>query len=233
MWEALLVLLWCWCALFVGQGASHSHRYAWVVGNTSVAGLLQDEGRYGVYATETTRQRARRGWAGTIAGWAGWGRDAPIAVAAFPAARALTAANLAHYPQQGAVLRELQELGLVDERAAVILHLAVERLRLRQAQQQGGTPDSGNGGDQGLLPWLALLPDDFGTTLYFSELDLMWLRGTTLHKATRWVGGADVNRGAPAMLGLVHIPAANAAMNAAASISSFPAAAYCAVAVGR
>ncbi|KAL4425721.1 hypothetical protein ABPG75_009737 [Micractinium tetrahymenae] len=154
----------------------------------------KDEGRYGVYATEAARRRARRGWLGTAAGWVGWGRDAPISVAAFPAAHALTAANLAQHPQQGAVLRELQQLGLVDERTAVILHLAVERLRLRQARQQGSGPSSssgsgsssgGSGEAHGLLPWLALLPDDFGTTLYFSELDLQWLRGTTLHKATR------------------------------------------------
>lgn len=147
--------------------------------------MLQDDHRYGVYATEAARQRAKRGWLGTAAGWAGWGRDTPISVAAFPAAHALTAANLAQHPQQGAVLQELWNLGLADERTVVILHLAVERLRLRQARQHGGVPGSGSRHSPGLLPWLALLPDDFGTTLYFSELDMQWLRGTTLHKATR------------------------------------------------
>lgn len=164
------------------------------------AAVLQDEGRYGVYASEAARQRAKRGWLGTVAGWAGWGRDAPIAVAAFPAAHALTAANLAQHPQQGAVLRELQELGLADERTAVMLHLAVERLRLRHAQQQGGQPSSGGGGGPSLLPWLALLPQDFGTTLYFSEPDMQWLRGTTLHKATRWVGSWCTLVAAPPLL---------------------------------
>lgn len=35
-----------------------------------------------------------------------------------------------------------------------------------------------------LCPWLTLLPKSFGTTLFFSERELDWLRGTTLHKAT-------------------------------------------------
>ncbi len=39
MWAALLVLLWCWCALLLDRALRlHSHRYAWKVGNTSVAG---------------------------------------------------------------------------------------------------------------------------------------------------------------------------------------------------
>lgn len=132
-----------------------------------------------MYAGATILQRAARGWLGTVAGWAGQGRNTPVAIAAFPLDGALTAANLARHPRQGPVLAELQQRGLADERTAVILHLAVERARLRQA---GGSSGGGS------LVWLALLPDAFSTTQYFSELDLQWLRGTTLHKATRWVG---------------------------------------------
>lgn len=143
--------------------------------------IPQDAGRYGVYANDTTLQRAARSWAGTVAGWAGFGRSTPVAVAAFPLAGTLTAANLARHPRQGAILRELMELGVADERVAVILHLAVERRR-QLSQRSGG---GGSGGRSPLEPWLALLPDSFSTTQYFSELDMQWLRGTTLHKATR------------------------------------------------
>lgn len=108
-----------------------------------------------------------------MAGWAGWGRDAPVAVASFPLDSALTAASLSRHPAQGPVLAELQRLGLADDRAVVVLHLAVERARQRA------------GGAGPLAPWLALLPGAFGTTQHFSELDLQWLRGTTLHRATR------------------------------------------------
>lgn len=144
----------------------------------------QDAGRYGVYGGSTVLQRAARGWLGTVAGWVGWGRHAPVAVAAFPLDGALTAANLARHPAHGPLLAELQQLGLADERAVVMLHLAVERARHRQ------------GGAGPLAPWLALLPAAFGTTQHFSELDLQWLRGTTLHRATRCaVQGAAGGRG--------------------------------------
>ena len=149
----------------------------------------QDQGRYGVYAGEGVQQRGRRGWLGSLAGLGGWGSGTPVPVAAFPLSGTLTAATLAQHPQQGPVMRELLQLGLLEERTAVILHLAVERQRLRQQRAAGG---GGGGEGGGMLPWLALLPDSFSTTLYFSELDLQWLRGTTLHKATRCaaLGGA-------------------------------------------
>lgn len=144
-----------------------------------------DAGRYGVYAGATALQRAARGWAGTVAGWAGFGRDAPIAVAAFPLSGALTAANLAGWPgPEGPLLQELLQLGVVDERGAVMLHLALERQRLRE---RGASATAAGAAS----PWVALLPQHFTTTPYWSELDLHWLRGTTLHKATRWAGACS------------------------------------------
>ena len=52
------------------------------------------------------------------------------------------------------------------------------------------------GPDSKLCPWLALLPKSFSTTLFFSEQELGWLKGTTLHTATRWVAGGckDLSR---------------------------------------
>ena len=135
-----------------------------------------------MYASDSIRQRAARGWWGTLASWASLGlagRSGNVTLAAFPLAGTLTAANLVRHPQHGALLAELLQLGLVDERSAVILHLAAERHRLRQ--QRGG----GSAGSSDARPWLALLPDSFSTTLFFSELDMQWLRGTTLHTATR------------------------------------------------
>jgi hypothetical protein len=136
---------------------------------------MQDAGRFGVYAGDAIRDRGKRGWWGSMWGWTGAGCGAPITVASFPLAGTLTAAHLAAHPQQGPVLRQLLRQGAVDERDAVVLHLAVERARLRQAGPAGG----------GELAWLALLPTSFTTTLYFSELDMQWLRGTTLYTATR------------------------------------------------
>ena len=151
---------------------------------------MQDAGRYGVYAADSIRQRAARGWWGTLASWASLGlagRGGNVTLAAFPLAGTLTAANLVRHPQHGPLLAELLRLGLVDERSAVILHLAAERHRLRQQQGgSGGARASASASDA--RPWLALLPDSFSTTLFFSELDMQLLRGTTLHTATRMRG---------------------------------------------
>jgi hypothetical protein len=136
-----------------------------------------------VYAADSIRQRAARGWWGTLASWASLGlagRGGNVTLAAFPLAGTLTAANLVRHPQHGPLLAELLQLGLVDERSAVILHLAAERHRLRQQPAARGSASASDA-----RPWLALLPDSFSTTLFYSELDMQWLRGTTLHTATR------------------------------------------------
>ena len=110
------------------------------------------------------------------------GRSTPIALASFPLSSALTAANLTsaggrgqqheQHQQQAELLRELLQLGVLDERSVVVLHLAVERARLRAAAASDAAP------------WLELLPSRFGTPLFFSERDMEALRGTTLHRAT-------------------------------------------------
>ena len=136
-----------------------------------------------MYAADSIRQRAARCCWGTLASWASLGlagRGGNVTLAAFPLADTLTAANLVRHPQHGPLLAELLQLGLVDERSAVILHLAAERRRLRQQPAAGGGASVSDA-----RPWLALLPDSFSTTLFFSELDMQWLRGTTLHTATR------------------------------------------------
>ena len=86
-----------------------------------------------------------------MAGWAGFGRNAAITVASFPLSGVLTANNLARHPQQGPVLQELMQLGVADERTAVILHLAVERQRLRQRGSNGASGSAG--GEQAWLAW--------------------------------------------------------------------------------
>ena len=51
-----------------------------------------------------------------------------MALASFPLSSALTAGNvLGQGGQQAALLKELAELGVADERTVVMLHLIVER----------------------------------------------------------------------------------------------------------
>ncbi|KAL4859907.1 Mannan endo-1 [Chlorella vulgaris] len=133
---------------------------------------IDTEGRYGVYASEGIHQLAARSWWGKLAGWA---RRTPVTVATFPASAAVTAANLSCEPQQGPLLRQLIADEVADERTAVALWLAVERQRLGHSSAAAGSRQ----------PWLELLPSSFSTTLFFSELDMQWLKGTTLFTATR------------------------------------------------
>eukprot|EP00887_Chlorella_sp_A99_P000944 scaffold5.g944.t1 len=161
--------------------------------SAAAAAVLQDAERFGVYATPAAVQRAAYGWWGRLAGWAAPWRAPPNAtLAAFPLSTVLTAGSLAApatpaaeaalgaTPEGSTLLRELLELGLLDERTAVLLHLAVQRRIWQQQQQQGR---GGAASAQGLGPWLALLPQEFTTPLFFSDGDLDWLRGTTLHAA--------------------------------------------------
>ena len=109
-----------------------------------------------MYAADSIRQRAARCCWGTLASWASLGlsgRGGDVTLAAFPLAGTLTAAILVRHPLHGPLLAELLQLGLVDERSAVILHLAAERHRLQQ--QQGA---SGGASASDARPWLALLP---------------------------------------------------------------------------
>jgi hypothetical protein len=133
---------------------------------------IDTEGRYGVYASEGIHQLAARSRWGKLAGWA---RRTPVTVATFPASVAVTAANLSCEPQQGPLLRQLIADEVADERTAVALWLAVERQRLGYGSAAAGSRQ----------PWLELLPSSFSTTLFFSELDMQWLKGTTLFTATR------------------------------------------------
>lgn len=129
---------------------------------------MQDPGRFGVTANRGTAC-ARGGWLSRIARRLRAGRDAPLALAAFPLSTALTAPNLARHPRHGALLADLLERGVLDGRTAVMAHLIVERLQQRRS---------------GLTPWFDLLPTTFETTLFYEDAELAWLRGTTLHRAT-------------------------------------------------
>lgn len=134
-----------------------------------------DAGRFGMFASPQIVKKASRGFWGSLKsaltlGQAG--RATTISLASFPLEGAITAHSvLSTTPgEQAAILRELAALGLVDERTLVMLHLMVERLK---------------GRDSPLCPWIRLLPGSFSTTLYFSQEELQWLRGTTLHRASQ------------------------------------------------
>lgn len=146
----------------------------------------REASRLGLFATEAGAARAGSGLTYAVTSLvAPWLRNANVSLASFPLSSAITAANLSGAEavalgagaQLGAgseaasQLAELQQLGLADERTAVMLHLAAQRA----AWRAGGKPALG--------PWLALLPASFGTPLYWSEDELSWIRGTTLHAA--------------------------------------------------
>lgn len=96
-----------------------------------------------------------------------------VPVATFPITTTLTAPTIIHASSpttQGPILQELMDENIIDNRAAVILHLLVERLR---------------GKESPLHPWLVLLPSEFSTTLFWDDKELEWVRGTSLYKATK------------------------------------------------
>lgn len=73
--------------------------------------------------------------------------QATLAAAEVPLDLALTAAAARRDPELGSSYTELMDLGLADERTAVVLMLLVERMR---------------GGGSRYAPWMRLLPDRCG-----------------------------------------------------------------------
>ncbi len=67
-------------------------------------------------------------------------------VAEVPLQVALTSANIVQHPELGPAFAELMQLGVLDERNAVMLALLIERLR---------------GEDSPYAPWLRLLPEQY------------------------------------------------------------------------
>ena len=86
----------------------------------------------------------------------------PLSLAVTPAAALADEATGRHYA------RLLASRQLADERALVMLFLAVERARGRSSRW---------------AQWIAALPRDFSTPLHFTEEQLDLLKGTTLGKA--------------------------------------------------
>ncbi len=81
-----------------------------------------------MFANTALRKKAARGWWGSLKSGLGLGCNANVTLASFPLGSALTASSvLRQGGQQVELLRELAELGVVDERTLVMLHLAVER----------------------------------------------------------------------------------------------------------
>lgn len=121
-----------------------------------------------MFASQQACRLTTRGIFGKLKAIVGLGRG-EATLATFPLESTITASTVSQLPQQGPILNELLEEGIVDERTAVILHLVVERLR---------------GKESPLRPWIALLPTSFSTPLFWSDDELEWLKGTALYKAT-------------------------------------------------
>ncbi|KAK8501423.1 hypothetical protein V6N12_041755 [Hibiscus sabdariffa] len=81
---------------------------------------------------------------------------------------AITPMRVLQDPLIGAECRAMFEEGEVDDRFLVILFLTVERLRKNSSWK----------------PYLDMLPTTFGNPLWFTDDEVLELRGTTLYRAT-------------------------------------------------
>ncbi|KZV57622.1 hypothetical protein F511_03082 [Dorcoceras hygrometricum] len=81
---------------------------------------------------------------------------------------AITPMRVLQDPLLGPECRAMLDEGEVDDRLLIMLFLMVERLRKNSNWK----------------PYLDMLPNTFGNPLWFSEDDLLELKGTTLHRAT-------------------------------------------------
>lgn len=105
----------------------------------------QGSGGLGLFATTAIKQHMRHSWLGRRLGALVLrGADnQTVPVASFPLSLSLTVETALSHPQLGPNFAELLELGLIDERTAVVLLLLVEQQR---------------GQDSPYAPWLQLLP---------------------------------------------------------------------------
>ncbi|MCL7021832.1 hypothetical protein MKW94_029713, partial [Papaver nudicaule] len=81
----------------------------------------------------------------------------------------ITPMSVLQDPSLGLKCRAMFEQGEVDDRFLMILFLTVERLRKNSLWK----------------PYIDMLPVTFGNPLWFSEDEIMELKGTTLYKATQ------------------------------------------------
>ncbi|PON79352.1 hypothetical protein PanWU01x14_010870 [Parasponia andersonii] len=81
---------------------------------------------------------------------------------------AITPMRVLQDPLIGSECRGMFEEGEVDDRFLMILLLTVERLRKNSSWK----------------PYLDMLPTSFGNPLWFSDDELLELKGTTLYRAT-------------------------------------------------
>ncbi|XP_047947699.1 uncharacterized protein LOC125193832 isoform X3 [Salvia hispanica] len=95
--------------------------------------------------------------------------DAPDGIfLVIPLDLAITPMKVLEDPLIGPACRSMFEEGEVDDRFLVMVFLTVERLRKNSTWK----------------PYLDMLPTEFGSTLWFSDDDLLELKGTTLYRAT-------------------------------------------------
>ncbi|KAK6162439.1 hypothetical protein DH2020_002280 [Rehmannia glutinosa] len=81
---------------------------------------------------------------------------------------AITPMRVLEDPLIGPECRSMFEEGEVDDRFLIMLFLTVERLRKNSSWK----------------PYLDMLPTEFGNPLWFTDDELIELKGTTLHRAT-------------------------------------------------
>jgi len=124
----------------------------------------------GVFATGKVLQQGQQGFLGKLWGLLTWQRRRHV-LASFPMSAAITQQSVTGGRSAVAVsLRELVDLGMMDENLVVMASLMVERAK---------------GGTSAFAPWLTMLPSTFSTSLYYTEDEMDALRGTTLYTATK------------------------------------------------
>ncbi|KAA6422499.1 MAG: hypothetical protein FRX49_07674 [Trebouxia sp. A1-2] len=93
-----------------------------------------------------------------------------IVLASFPLQAAITRQTILSDPVLGQTYKELLDIGVIDERMLIILFLTIERQL---------------GVDSVWYPWLKLLPVKPQTPLFYSDIEMTELRGTSLEHSAR------------------------------------------------
>ncbi|KAF6263984.1 hypothetical protein COO60DRAFT_266676 [Scenedesmus sp. NREL 46B-D3] len=162
----------CWGSLLPLQNENIILCYSIFCSCASAYFLLQDvDAGLGLSATSALRHNMSHPWLGRRVGslLLRGAAHQTVTVAAVPLDLALTAESARQDPQLGPSYAELMDMGLLDERNAVIVMLLVEKMR---------------GDGSRYAPYIQLLPGSLCTPLWFDQQQLGELAGTTLAAAT-------------------------------------------------
>ncbi|KAL3140376.1 hypothetical protein ABBQ38_004637 [Trebouxia sp. C0009 RCD-2024] len=143
------------------------------------------EAGLGVFASDSVWKPLQVSW--WKQPWYRWRKpNDGIILATFPLHAAITPQTILSDPVLGSTYQELLNIGVLDERALILLFLTVERQL---------------GEDSVWHPWISILPQKLNTPLFYSDEDLAELKGTSLEEAVgvqKWQLGQAWKRLQPA-----------------------------------